>query len=259
MPPIVTLGSFVVPVASGGGAASAGLLRSPRVVPGSDSQTVLVGFADAASHQMVTLRIEVLPAELSALADELERFLREDVAAACAAEPTSLAERARAHLVVIGTRFSSFARGFIADAVRDWMAASAGGACTDGGVRGLRERARAHLVVIGRRALREVIVTAEGVAPNTHLLTIPSSLRNQRHDLSVAMVRATTVPPALGSGAARIHVAGSGRNLLVSWEGANRLFYQEYDGTSWLPEQSLLLTPTFTLLDAYAVLDGRAR
>ncbi len=37
----------------------------------------------------------------------------------------ALAERARAHLVVIGTRFSAYARSYMADAVREWLLAVA--------------------------------------------------------------------------------------------------------------------------------------
>ena len=66
-------------------------------------------------------------------------------------------------------------------------------------------------------------------------------------------------PPSLGAGAARIHIGGSGRQTLVSWRGSRELFYQEHDGVRWLPRQSLALTDTFTVDQAYALLDGKAR
>ena len=66
-------------------------------------------------------------------------------------------------------------------------------------------------------------------------------------------------PPALGAGATRIHIGGSGRQTLVSWRGNRELFYQEHDGASWLPRQSLALTDAFTVEQAYSLLDGKAR
>lgn len=256
-PPYFEVGSFVRADPSSGRPLSHALLRAPRIVAGSDSQSVLIGFADDATERVVLLGIEALPREISALADELERFLR-DEKDPCGGETASLAERARAHLVVIGSRFSPYARAFLADSLRDWLLGSAAQECSQGGAIALRERARAHLVVIGRRALREVIVGGAAASPS-HLLTIEGSQQG-RHDLALAVAKAIEAPPALGDGLARIHVGASGRNLLVSWRSAaDRLSYQEFDGAEWHPAQSLLLSDGFDLEDAYAVLDGRAR
>ena len=121
----------------------------------------------------------------------------------------------------------------------------------------LAERARAHLVVIGRRALREVILTAK--EEQSYLLTFDAAQAGLHNDVTLSVQRAVASPPALGPGAARIHIGGAGRSALVSWRGNSELFYQEHDGATWLPRQSLAITDTFTLEQAYALLDGKTR
>ncbi|HVR28809.1 MAG TPA: hypothetical protein VMS86_04685, partial [Thermoanaerobaculia bacterium] len=141
LPPIFELGQFVPQASVSGTAATPSLLRNPRVVAAADRQSVLVALVDDGSHQLVTLRVDVLPVELSAVADELARFFADVEDDPCTGDVTSLAERARAHLVVIGTRFSAYARSYMADTLRDWLLARREGECSTGGATGLTERA----------------------------------------------------------------------------------------------------------------------
>jgi hypothetical protein len=257
LPPIFDLGDFVPAATTTGAAPSAALLRSPRVVVAADQKAVLIGLADDATHQLVTLRVDVLPVELSAVADDLEKFFDQEQNDPCTEDPTTLAERARAHLVVIGTRFSAYARSYMADALREWLLAQRNGECADGGRAALAERARAHLVVIGRRTLHEVIV-APTEAP-TYLLTFDSAAGGLHYDLSLSVEHTVASPPAIAAGAARIHLGGNGSQTLVSWLINRTLYYQEHDGAAWLPRQSLAINDSFTLEQAYSLLDGKAR
>lgn len=254
LPPIFKLGSFVAaPDAASGARPTYDLLRSPRALSISP-EAALVGFVDAATEQLVTVRLDVLPAELSALADELDRFLREQDS--CSLPRQELAERARAHLVVIGGRFSAFARQFMADSLRDWLLAHSDEECAGAGGGVLAGRARAHLVVIGRRALREVIASA--AETKSYTLTIGGG-DGLRQDIALSVLHTRTLPPALTDGQARIHVGGSGKTALVSWLVRDSLVYQEHDGNGWLPALSLTLGVSLTLEDAYSVLDARAQ
>ena len=158
LPPLFNLGDFVT--APGDGAALVGaeppaeLLRSFRVLRG-DGRSVLMAFADATTGQLVSARIDLLPKELSEIADELERYLLEDEEDACGAKSKQLAERGRAHLVVIGRKFSSFVQDYLAAEIRTWLAEEGRAACKESGVGELARRARAHLVMIGKRALHD--------------------------------------------------------------------------------------------------------
>ena len=257
LPPIFDLGQFVPEADGAGSQPTAALLRSPRVVAAADQKSVLVAFVDDATDQLATLRIDVLPVELSAVADELEDFFDDQANDPCSGDLTALAERARAHLVVIGTRFSAYARSYMADAMREWLMAQRNGECASGGRSALAQRARAHLVVIGRRALREVIVAAS--EEESYLLTFDGVRAGLHSDVSLSVKGAVVSPPAIAVGATRIHIGGSGRQTLVSWRGNGQLFYQEHDGASWLPRQSLALTDAFTVEQAYSLLDGKAR
>jgi hypothetical protein len=257
LPPIFELGQFVPDAEAAGTEPSASLLRSPRVVAAVDQKSVLIALADDATDQLATLRVDVLPVELSAVADALEDFFADEANDPCSSDLTALAERARAHLVVIGTRFSAYARSYMADALREWLLASRNGECASGGRSALAQRARAHLVVIGRRALREVIVAAN--EEQSFLLTFDAAQAGLHNDVSLSVQSAVISPPALAAGATRIHIGGSGRQTLVSWRGNGQLFYQEHDGVSWLPRQSLALTDAFTVEQAYSLLDGKAR
>jgi hypothetical protein len=227
------------------------------VVAAADQKSVLVALMDDGTDQLATLRVDVLPVELSAVADELSRFFDDDANDPCSGDITALAERARAHLVVIGTRFSAYARSYMADAMREWLLSSRNPECSTGGRARLAERARAHLVVIGRRALREVILNA--TEERSFLLTFDAARAGHHNDLTISVQGSVVSPPALGAGAARIHIGGAGRSALVSWRAQGQLFYQEHDGVSWLPRHSLALTDTFTLEQAYELLDGKAR
>jgi hypothetical protein len=257
LPPIFELGQFVPEAATAGIEPTAALLRSPRVVAAADQKSVLIALVDDPTDQLATLRIDVLPVELSAVADALEEFFDDEQNDPCGGDLDALAERARTHLVVIGTRFSAYARSYMADAMREWLIAQRNGECSSGGRSALAERARAHLVVIGRRALREVIVAAN--EEQSWLLTFDGAQAGLHHDLSLSVQSAVVSPPALAVGATRIHIGGSGRQRLVSWRVGRELFYQEHDGARWLPRQSLALTDTFTVDQAYTVLDGKAR
>jgi hypothetical protein len=210
LPPIFDLGDFVPAATTTGAAPSAALLRSPRVVVAADQKAVLIGLADDATHQLVTLRVDVLPVELSAVADDLEKFFDQEQNDPCTEDPTTLAERARA-----------------------------------------------HLVVIGRRTLHEVIV-APTEAP-TYLLTFDSAAGGLHYDLSLSVEHTVASPPAIAAGAARIHLGGNGSQTLVSWLINRTLYYQEHDGAAWLPRQSLAINDSFTLEQAYSLLDGKAR
>jgi len=256
-PPIFDLGRFAPPSEDTGAAPTAALLRSPRVVGGDDDTSVFVAFASEVTDQLLLLKVDVLPVELSAMADELERFLAEDGTDPCQGDVQALAERARAHLVVIGTRFSGYARAHLADALREWVLAQREGACAEGGFRALAERARAHLVVIGRRALREVIVAAK--ADPTFSLAFDSEGDGRINDLSLTVRSALALPSGIGPGAARIHLGGSGRHPLLSWRQNNSVLYREHDGTEWMPVRSLALSDGFDLEQAYALLDSKAR
>ena len=257
LPPTFELGQFVPESDGAGNQPSAALLRSPRVVAAADQKSVLVAFVDDATDQLATLRIDVLPVELSAVADELEDFFDDEANDPCSSDVTGLAERARAHLVVVGTRFSAYARSYMADALREWLMAQRSGECAAGGRSALAQRARAHLVVIGRRALREVIVATN--EEESYLLTFDGVESGVHSDVSLSVNATVVSPPALGAGATRIHIGGAGRQSLVSWRGNRELFYQEHDGASWLPRQSLALTDAFTVEQAYSLLDGKAR
>ena len=258
LPPLFNLGDFVT--APGDGAALVGaeppaeLLRSFRVLRG-DGRSVLIAFADATTGQLVSARIDLLPRELSEIADELERYLLEDEEDACGAESKQLAERGRAHLVVIGRKFSSFVQDYLAAEIRTWLAEERRAACKEGGVGELARRARAHLVMIGKRALHDGLRnSAEGQL--SYFLSLGST---DRDDLVFNIVGQRTLAPEVASGATRLHVGGKGSNLLVSWLKGASLQYQESVDTDWLPAQSLRIWESFSLEQAYRALDERAR
>jgi hypothetical protein len=259
LPPILRLGEFAEPALESGESLgpSAELLRSPRIVPGPDNRSVLVAFADGNAGGVATLRLDLLPRELSDLADDLERFLEAESADPCGNGYRNVTERARAHLVLIGRSFNDFARDRLATELADWMLARAGKECN--AVAGaLSERARAYLVLIGRRALREALVTSTHPA-KSWTVRVEGPNATTQADLVVGAFALRSTPSALVPGPSRIHVGNEGRTLLVSWLAGQRLIYQEHDGTGWTEAQALLLSDSFTLDQAYRVLDLRAK
>ncbi len=252
------------------GEVPASLLKAPTVDAASESNAVVIGFADRASGAFVQLELSTPAVELAELADRLadhldstdlcERIEREGNSAI-----TSVASAARAHIVIVGRRIRSRALGSLADDTKRMLTERAEALCADGGLQSVSSQARAHIVIVGARSqdgdLLEQIVTED-----SHVLLAAAQPVGDEYvqHLARLKVKSERAAPEIGSGQPKIFVSPNGTGALVVWEGETSMTYVEtVSGAStddaWSETFSLQIGDDLSRSEAYSILRDRAR
>ena len=239
------------------------LVSTPMLQAGPNSRTVVVVYTSAAASRLAAIEVDVLPQELSQLAEKARAHIVDLGRKSYPGDYVTMAEACRAHIVDLGVAFQPQVISSIADQVRALI--------LDSGAHGddllvLAEKARAHIVDLGAQlsgwGLRPsgneaAKVLAVGDTPNPEPLpdgTIsPSYLFQFR-------VSANLPAPQVGAGTVRLFASETGENLIVSWAQADRLFYRNSraDG-SWSDPKQLVFSTNLDLTKAYQILDQRLR
>lgn len=233
----------------------ANLANALRLQPGRDSGTVVAVFTSPATRQVLSLEIDVLPAELSMLADGARAHII-DIGRQ-STYPGNLrliADGARAHIIDIGRRsFHAEIALSLANEIHEDI-------LTSGGKEELRlvaDKARAHIIDIGAklsgRGLRSTLDNSE-----TRLVEITgsSSYRPIQHLIQFRLASSRLAPGVPGDGEVKLFASRSGKDVLVSWLEAERVRYRESkDGDGWRPVQEIKFSPTVDLKRAYEILE----
>jgi hypothetical protein len=246
-------------------APSAALLDALSVRHGVGGDSVIVAFADEETQAVATVEIQVVPAELSALADDLERLILQS-GENPQADPTALrriADGARPHLIDFGYRHS------IQPALLPHLATEAAAfVAAQDPATGLDEIAaasRANLVDYGARLDRSgVRRIAAGARP--HLIDFgartdigPPDLRVvRRHDLRLT-VQSLRPAPETADQPVEILASPSGDELLVCWQDveSERVLYLESAGDDWSMVNALQLDEALSVEAALQLLRSR--
>lgn len=254
--PIYHLKDFVADGDSGSSfAPPPALLQAPTLQSGRDARTVVAAFASSAGRWMTGLVIDVLPEELSQLADGARANII-DIGhqGAFPANRQPLAEKVRTDLIARGTAFHADVIRYMADQVYEQIR-------TDSGddLLALAEKARANIIDIGAqlsgRGLRdrshiakariEEVDAPEPDAPPAHLI----------HFRSVS----SRPTPQVGSNGLRLFVSEGGEDMLVAWAGENRVLYRMSKNGGWTDQREIKLTDSVSLERAYELLAQRIR
>ncbi|MES1211883.1 MAG: hypothetical protein ABUL63_06070, partial [Acidobacteriota bacterium] len=125
-----------------------GLLHALRIQPGRDGQTVVAAFISPVTRRIITLEIDVLPAQLGMLADDARAHIV-DIGRRLSfpAKIQQIADGARAHIIDIGRAFQPEIAMSLANQVRDQILASGGMQ----NVTLVADAARAHIIDIGAK------------------------------------------------------------------------------------------------------------
>lgn len=253
-----------------GGDVAASLLKAPTVDAASESNAVVIGFADSASGALVQLELSTPAVELAELADSLKDHL--DSTNLCqriddgeTGALTTVAEAARIHIVVFGRRIRSRVLTPLAQGVKDALVTRARDLCAEDGLSGVSSAARIHIVVFGARS-QEGELLEETVTRDSHVLLAAAQPVGDDYvqHLARLQVKSERAAPASGSGRPTILVSPSGTGAVVVWESETSMTYVEtVAGASadeaWSESFSLRIGDDLSRSEAYSILRERAR
>jgi len=208
------------------------LAEAPRIQAGRNGQTVVIGFTDAASGRLVTLEMEVLPGEVSYLADRCRRQLI-GIGNKLRTEPTAYLDEVRRQLIGIGRKIDLHpgVAMYAADVAVDEI---------------LTERPSADVAAIADGVRRQIIAVGARMTDRGVDRTLPktgysildlSNDESTTSDRGADLIRVSTVanlpaPPIDGSAAPiSLYLSRSGDSVIVAWpEGARLVYHESRDG-----------------------------
>ncbi len=244
-------------------AVSQGLLDAPTLERGRDGRTVVAGFAAAANRRVVTLEIDVLPGELVHLADRARaHIINIGTRFSAPGGHQNLAEAARAHIINIGRDFHPEVAQSLGDQLRAYLLANPGQELIP-----LADGARAHIINIGAklsgRGLRQqtsALSAADEAAPLQEIIEVRGADAPYEPPLALLQVRLASSRPAPATGAGtRIFLSETGRDVLIAWPEEGRVLYRGSAGAGWDDTRELRLSPALPLERALEILEHRVR
>lgn len=226
-----------------------------RLQAGRDSQTVVAAFTSPVTRRVVSVEIDVLPGELSLLADDARAHIV-DIGRR-SSYPGNLkliADGARAHIVDIGRRF--FHRE-IATSLADQIQAKIMATQGKEDLNLLADIARAHIIEIGAKLSGRGLLQASGLAVSRIVEVSGSLSENPLQHLFQFRLASSRPAPEIGSGEVSLFVSKTGKDVLVAWADAQRVLYRESQGDGWRALQEIKLSPNVSLQRANEILEQR--
>lgn len=247
----------------------ASLLKAPAVDAGSESNAVVIGFADSTSGALVQLELSTPATELSELAGSLADYLESTNLCQRIEDEeqdaiTTVAEAARVHIVVGGRRIRGRVLRALAQDVKDVLVRRSTDLCAEGGLTSLSSAARVHIVVGGARS-QEGDLLEDAVAGESHVLLAAAQPVGDGYvqHLARLQVKSELAAPTIGTGQPSILVSPNGTGAVVVWETGSSLTYVETTSddseAAWSESFTLLLDDDLSRSEAYSILHERAR
>ena len=252
------------------GEVPASLLMAPTVDAASESNAVVIGFADSASGALVQLELSTPATELSELAGSLADHLEStNLCQRIEAEEqdalASVAEAARVHIVVGGRRIRTRVLRSLAQDVKDVLIRRSADLCAEGGLTSVSSAARVHIVVGGARS-QEGDLLENTTAGESHVLLAAAQPVGDDYvqHLARLQVKSERAAPTIGDGPPKIFVSPDGTGAVVVWEDETSMTYVEtLTGASaddaWSESFSLQIGDNLSRSEAYSILRDRAR
>lgn len=258
--PIYRLNDFVAEGDSGSSfAPSLELVQAPVVQNGGDPRTIVVAFASPAGRWLTSLLIDVLPEELSRLADGVRSSII-DIGrqGSFPSNRPALAEKARASVVAQGTPFHTDVIDYMADQVHDQILKDKGDDLT-----ALAEKVRSSIIDIGARLSgRGLRDRGDSAATKARIAEIEDPQPKPNASLSHLIhfrVAGSRPTPQVGSSNVRMFVSDSGEDALISWTDKDRVLYRMSKDGGWTDQREIKLSDSVSLTRAYEILAQRVR
>jgi hypothetical protein len=239
------------------------LLELASIRNGKDDRSVVVGSIDAESGRLITVEVQVVPSDLSQIADRVRGHLidlgyRQDPEEE--RDLQALADGVRGHLIDLGARLRPTTRQELGDKIRDLILASD----PTEELEALAGRVRGHLIDLGaqldRNGLTQVTNPARG-----HLIDLgfdpqvePPPHSPRSHDLVIRTVTSISAPVS-GPGNHSMYLSNDGGQALIAWSQDDLVSYRETQGDGWGDVLTLRLGGDLTLDEAQLILRRRAQ
>lgn len=218
---------------------------------------VMIGFVDSVTRKLVTVAVDALPHDLVSLADGARAHIIVTGAKYTPSDIKSLAADARAHIIATGFHLHPGTVQLIADDVASYLEANASDLGSSAGLSSLADGARAHIIVTGARysgsdGLRNIVARSQ-----TLVLQADPQNTSESGYVALRVVNDQAMPP-LESGTPSIQISAMGTSALFAWNNGSQILYREsLDEGNWSDLQTLSLGPQLTAEQAAQLLAAR--
>lgn len=249
---------------SAAGPISAELLESPRVQSGRDGNTVVAAFASATHKRLFSVEIDVLPLQLSRLADDARAYII-DLGARSKApgqDIRKLTDDARAYIIDLGVRRgfqSEVARSF-GDLVRDHISKNVASVSDKDGLKRAADGARAYIIDLGAklsgRGLRNAMSTAAALSQTEEYRPIGEGeeTSDSVHMVQFRFAQSFPMPTVESGRPIEMFLSESGQGLIVSWIEGDRLRFLQSQQEGWSDVREIRISSSLNLSQAYQIL-----
>jgi hypothetical protein len=241
-------------------------VTAPSVAAGADDHSVVVGLVAPQSGRLASLRVSMLPGELSMIADELRSHLIDVGVSHDWQTPAGLerlADALRSHLIDVGHRLDPEILRHVADGLRSHLI-DVGARYAPDEVRRLAKELRSHLIDVGFRLDESGLRRASSGLASQAVIEVAAT--NEETDDVAAMTLVARVSvvgtwdrPVEGVGDSTLLISRSGQAALLSWTDGKAVFYRETFGDEWSPVVRLPLGETLDGEQATSLLQNRIR
>ncbi len=244
---------------------TAALARTLGVKVAQDGRSVLVTFANSASHRLGTVEISPLPLELGFLGDQVREQIFSMVELYDPDDLSSFSAGMRAAIIPMGSIFN-FHEAYgnhLADRVGDWIL-NFGEEYGWAGFERLGDDARSLAIDVSNEVY--LSTKADPANPDAEIIEINiagllAGEQGPTQSLDI-MVKSDQPAPAAGEGPATVLTSQNGRSLLVTWddEETGQIHWVESRrGAPWSEPFSLTLDHSLSLEEAHDLLQQKIR
>jgi hypothetical protein len=240
-------------------------LSRPTVAAAADDHSVVVGLIDPHTGRVASLRITMLPGELSMVADELRSHLIDVGARHEWQSPEGLqrlADELRSHLIDVGHRLDPQILRHVADGLRSHLI-DVGARYAPSDVRRMAGDLRSHLIDVGFRLNDSGLRQATAAALSQAVIEVAAVGEGDEASLATQVARVTVVDdwsrPAEALRDSVLLVSRSGNAALLHWTEGQAVLYRETSGDEWSPVVRLPLRDAFGADEALGLLQNRIR
>lgn len=256
--PVYHLNEFIADGASGSNfAPPLALVHAPILQNGQDARTVVVAFASSTGRWLTSVVVDVLPEELSHLADDARASIIEiGRQGSFPSNRSVLADRAKANIIDRGAAFHTDVVRYMADQIYTQILTD-----RSDDLIALSEKARASIIEIGvrlsGRGLRDRDDTAKARIAEIEDPQ-PAPPVSPTHLIHFRVADSLPVPQ-VGSNGVRLFVSESGEDMLISWTERDRVLYRMSRNDGWTEQREIKLSDSVNLDRAYEILTQRVR
>jgi hypothetical protein len=231
------------------------LAYTPTVQTGSDTSSVVTGFASDTSGMLTSVVVDVLPEELRILADTCSAAILGNGAQYFPGQLATLAAQVQAVILNAGGAFQAEALQAISSAVQSQILAGASDLTT------LANRGRATIVDTGARFSRRGLrIVGPGLNPIAPPQIVEMMVPNAPSHFLQFRVTSTRPWPVVGANGLQLILSRTGYDALAAWTAPNNgavLYTNTQPDGAWSSVKQLQVSTTLTLQQAYQVLQQR--